>query len=221
MSMDLPKGNFTAQTASIIKQISGGDKIYSNEKNEIPQNIRSGMRFVFASNFPVKVAKSCDDEAFWDRMVIVPFLHNIPRAVANTELFEVLTSEKDDIISYCLDAATELIENNYVFDHCQAAVEMKELWRNGAVDTVGSIEKFANTCIDFTENSSDFIYTKTLYGLYEEFCRQIELPKASYNDLREWFIKSGCIAKRSHNSRSENAKASLYGIKIKGGISID
>ncbi|MCD8090906.1 MAG: DUF5906 domain-containing protein [Clostridiales bacterium] len=221
MNMDLPKGNFTAQTASIIKQISGGDKIFSEQKYERPQNIRSDLRFVFSSNFPVKVAKSCDDKAFWNRMVIVPFLNEIPEAATNKQLFDDLADEKDDIISYCLNTACELIENNYIFDHCQVAVEMKELWRNGAVDITGSIEEFANTCIDFTGDSSDFIHTQTLYGLYEEFCRQMKLPKVSYNDLRDWFVKSGCIAKRIHNSRSENAKASLCGIKIKGGITID
>lgn len=219
MSMDLPKGNFTANMASAIKQITGGYKIHTEKKYERPQDIRSNMRFVFASNFPVKVAKSCDDDAFWNRMVIVPFLHSVSKKNSDFGLLDKLEKEKSDIISYCLQSVEDLIDNNYIFDYCEEAEIMKEQWRYGSACMENSIQEFAEAYTEFTGLSSDYVYTRDLFAQYKNFCMQSNLTNATYNTFKNWFAYNGCEHKRIHRKQSENAKSGLTGIKMKqGGI---
>lgn len=66
MAMDLPKGKLDAMTVALLKQITGGDLITVEKKYENMRSIRSKMRFLFASNYPVVIPKVDDDTAFWD-----------------------------------------------------------------------------------------------------------------------------------------------------------
>lgn len=77
LSLDLPKGKFTPIVVSIIKQITGGDSISIERKYDKLRDIHSTIRFLFASNYPVTISRSDEDDAFWARMIVIPFLYTI------------------------------------------------------------------------------------------------------------------------------------------------
>ena len=64
LSLDLPKGKFTPIVVSIIKQITGGDSISIERKYDKLRDIHSTMRFLFASNYPVTISRSDEDDAY-------------------------------------------------------------------------------------------------------------------------------------------------------------
>lgn len=117
ISMDLPNGKVASTSTAIIKQITGGDTITSERKYDKQRELHSDMRFLFASNFPVTVSRSDDDDAFWDRMVIIPFPVSIKREDMDKELLEKLLEEKDAIIALCLQAFHKVLRRNYLFPY--------------------------------------------------------------------------------------------------------
>lgn len=142
ISMDLPHGKLNPITVSIIKMITGDDEITIERKYQSPQTIHSNMRFLFGSNYPVTLPKESDEDSFWERMIIIPFLYSIPREQADHEMLNKLLAEKDAIISYCLRAFHKVIKNNFIFSKCSAADEMKAQWRNTEQDLTYTLEEF-------------------------------------------------------------------------------
>ena len=111
MSLDRPKGKLNTLTVSLIKQITGGDLISTEQKYEKIKEIRTNMRFLFGSNFPVTLPKEDDDDAFWERMIIIPFLYSIDKGEADPNILSKLMQEKDGIVTQCLLAFNEILTN--------------------------------------------------------------------------------------------------------------
>lgn len=100
-AMDLPNGKFNPIVVSIIKQITGGDVITTDQKFERMKEVHSNMRFLFSSNYPVSVPKEEDNDSFWNRMIIVPFQYSVNKEGQDNGLIDKLLKEREDIVSLC------------------------------------------------------------------------------------------------------------------------
>ena len=70
----------------------GGDLITINEKY-VPQfKYQNRGKFIFASNHPIQLAE--DDEAFWERMVFLPFQYSVSKPEQDMDLLKKLLKEK-------------------------------------------------------------------------------------------------------------------------------
>ncbi len=217
LSMDLPNGKLNAATVSIIKQITGGDTITVEKKYDKQREVsHCHMRFLFASNYPVTVPKNDDDDAFWDRMIVIPFLYPIDRSAADPDFLEKLLNEKDDIISTCLKALGKVINNHYTFSPCPAADRLKQNWRYREYDYTRSIPIFVDHCLDVTKDPADKLYLQELYQCYCEFCNTYDLPVTNYNSFSAWLTTNieGCSKKRIHET-DKNPMAGLVGLRLK------
>ncbi|MCD7826012.1 MAG: phage/plasmid primase, P4 family [Clostridiaceae bacterium] len=220
LSMDLPKGYLNPKVTSLIKQITGGDPITTERKYMDMKSIHSSMRFLFASNFPVSVSENDDDDAFWKRMVIVPFLYTIEKGASNPDFLSELLEETEGIIAMSMYALSRVIRNNYIFSKCEAADRLKSQWRSHASDKSRAtdinvtLEVFVKECIAFTENPDDEVFTTDLYADYRTFCDRYGIAKANYNDFVAWFEHQGIPKKRSHHSRGENPRSAFIGIRL-------
>lgn len=217
LSMDLPKEKLNANTVSIVKQITGGDTITVEKKYDKQREVaHCNMRFLFASNHPVTISPNDEDDAFWDRMIVIPFLYSIDRASADNDFLEKLLDEKDDIISSCIIALGNVINNNYIFSPCEAADQLKRNWRYRVYDDTKSIPLFVDHCLDITENPEDKLYLKELYDQYADFCDNYNLPIAKYNSFSKWLVSNidKCGKKRIHKT-GQNPRYGITGLKLK------
>nr|WP_215701870.1 phage/plasmid primase, P4 family [Clostridium sp. MCC344] len=216
LCMDLPNGKIPKETVSEIKCITGGDKVTIEGKFKDYIQIHSNMNFLFASNFPVVVAKEEDDDSFWDRMVIIPFIHSVAKDQADQQLIYKLMKEKEQIISLCLTKVSSLIENNFIFSPCYIAEKMKQNWRYCVYDSTMSAQQFAERCLQCTGNSKDYIYVSDLYESYKDFCADRELDLLPQVTLMNWICTNlkGCIKKRYHET-GKNAMSAIRGIAWK------
>lgn len=216
LSMDLPNGKLSAPVVSIIKQISGGDTISVQKKYDKMREVSSNMRFLFASNYPVTIPKDDDNEAFWDRMIVIPFLYSIERSQADAELLNKLLQEKDDIISTCILALGKVIRNHYMFSPCTSADNLKQSWRYREYDQTQSIPIFVKYHLEVTGDPTDKIYMQDLYQKYINFCVEYELPTANQNSFSSWLLSNleGCYKKRIHKT-GKNPLSGLIGIRLK------
>lgn len=216
LSMDLPKGKLKPITVSVIKQITGGDRIVTEQKYEKMREVYSNMRFLFASNYPVTVASEDDDDSFWNRMIVIPFLYSIDKKQEDTELLEKLLKEKNDIISICLSAFHRVLKNGCMFSECREADRMKESWRYQREDTSYTIQPFVDRYLIVTSDSKDEIIASELYQAYSEYCNELGLDKTTYNQFIGWCDRNleGAVRKRIHHTNT-NPVSGYVGLKQK------
>ncbi len=216
LCMDLPNGKIPRETVSEIKCITGGDKVTIEGKFRDYTQIHSNMKFLFASNFPVVVAKEEDDDSFWDRMIIVPFLYSMTRTQVDLQLISKLMWEKEQIISLCLKRVSKLIRNNFMFSPCCVADRMKENWRYCVFDSNRTAQQFTENCLTITGNNKDYIYTSEVYESYRKFCNNYGFDPLPQNTLVQWICtnKPECVKKRYHET-GKNAMSAIRGVAWK------
>ena len=216
LAMDIPNGYLNRTAVSIIKSISGGDSIAIEQKYEHPQYIVSGMRFLFGSNYPLTIPREFDEDAFWDRMIILPFLFSIPRDQADMNLLEKMLDEKDAIVSACLRAYRRVIKNNCQFSACDAADEMKAEWRGSQADSF-SFQSFWQGQIEVTGNAENELYAGDLYDAYVRYCQQNNQTPISHTNMKAWIRQNIdprlCYEKRLHKTNT-NPRAGYVGIHL-------
>lgn len=223
LSMDLPKGKLRPVTVSVIKQITGGDRIVTEQKYEKIREIHSDMRFLFASNYPVTISRDDDDDSFWNRMVVIPFLYSVDKKFEDTELLEKLMQEKDDIISICLKELHTVLERGCVFSECKPADELKYEWRYRERDIADTVQPFVEKYLRVTADPDDDIATKELFQKYSEYCDDNGMEKKTYIQFVKWMDNNmaGCFRKRIHHSARDNAKSGYSGVVWKNASSTD
>lgn len=201
-SMDLPKGKLSPVVVSIIKQITGGDVITTDQKYEKMRETHSNMRFLFASNYPVTVPKEDDDDSFWNRMVIIPFQYSVQKCDMDYRLMERLLKEKDGIISFCLTALHQVLKQNCVFTECRVADEMKQEWRKQESQLTYTIQEFIHECIEVTGNWHDSVYAQDFYNAYKDYCQNHGWNCINYNQAMRWCIDNipECKKQRIHRT---------------------
>lgn len=179
ISLDLPNSRLNSKAVSKLKMLTGGDRIMVNEKY-IPQfGYQNSAKFIFASNYPLQLVE--DDEAFWERLVWLPFDYSVDKKNQDVKLLDKLLKEKDAVVSKALRYAKELMESNYEFPTTDA-IERKILeWRGMRINT---IELFIRTCciIDVSFKGE---LMEDLYNRYMQFCHE----KGEYPEARNEFKK--------------------------------
>ena len=76
ISLDLPRERLDVSAVSKLKRITGGDGVEIQRKNQRSKKLHRRIKFLFASNFPLEIEG--EDEAFFKRVVYLPFTHSIP-----------------------------------------------------------------------------------------------------------------------------------------------
>lgn len=214
MAMDLPKGKLDAMTVALLKQITGGDLITVEKKYENMRSIRSKMRFLFASNYPVVIPKVDDDTAFWERMIIIPFEHSVPKPELDHELLEKLFQEKNSIVTRCLCAVHKVVTRNFSFSHCAVADNMKKRWRYQLEDISGTIEQYVSEKLTVTGNVSDKVYLQDIYLNYRKYCTQQGLMAVTYEYFSNWLKMTfqNCEFRRIRCASKDNPRIGVIGM---------
>ena len=161
---DLPSRALKDSAVSNIKALTGDDKVSIEKKYKDEISYRNMAKFVFATNHPIQLQE--EDDAFWERMVLIPFMVSIPKENQNKNLLDDLWAERDGIVSKAMYFARLLIKNNYVFPECQLATKMKNEWSN--TDT-SEVVDFIQQCCDFSDYTVK-TPTDTLYDAYVKYC---------------------------------------------------
>ena len=115
VSMDLPGGRLCGEAVAMLKQITGGDAVFVEQKGIDGHSARLHTRFLFGTNHAFKPA--IDDEAFLRRIVLIPFRHPVSpeTAVPLEELVHQLSPEFPAIFNKTLAAFYRLQANHFQF----------------------------------------------------------------------------------------------------------
>lgn len=209
ISLDLPGSRLSASATSRLKMLTGGDLIIINEKY-VPQfKYQNRAKFIFASNHPIQLAE--DDNAFWERLVFLPFNHSIDKSNQDTDMLKKLLKEKDAVVSKALQYARILMQENYVFPTTEEIERQVRKWRGIEIDTISNF--IAEKCR--IGSAYDGVTMSDLYAAYEGYCMEIgELPENKATMKGYLQNKVGLKHKKSRLGKGGNPKSAFCGITL-------
>lgn len=182
--MDLPSVPIDASTAAILKNLSGGDTVsgevkYMNSFNYVYQG-----QLLFGTNYPLKLTYL--DQAFADRLLIIPCENPIQKHLQNKNLLENIRPELPMIASRAVRAFSRVRKNNYIFSGDDIySVSAEDIYTKSSVNvTVNngiaySVECFADQMCEVTSDNNDCIPISELYEKYCVFCERKGLAAIS------------------------------------------
>ena len=207
ISMDLTASTLSKDAVARIKNITGDRKITVEQKYVPKKTVVHNCKFLFGSNHPIKIIGS--DPAFWERLVLIPFVKSIPKAKQDMDLLDKLLEEKDEIMTLAARSIKKLYANNFIFPETSVAKKMKNEWRG---DVSNSVVQYVEQNCELQKDGYEF--TSDLYEKYMEFCEEYFFDKISITEFakeisRKYNLKKG---KRRKNGNPRNG---FFGIKLK------
>ena len=162
VDFDLPADPFGKSAVSYLKKMTGADLISSDVKFADRVNFKNSAKFLFATNHVVVLPNS--DDAFFDRLVVIPFPYTTPAEQRDWRLLDKLDAERDAIVAQALVAYYELVRNNYCF---AGTFPINGVTENGKANVADAVAQFLRDNCEFHPDA----WTSTA-SLYVAFCRQ-------------------------------------------------
>lgn len=165
---DLPAMVIKPGPIGTIKSLSGGDLVSVNPKGKDRQSLFCFTKQILGTNSPIKLQQF--DEAFWDRVEIIPYIHSISQENRIDNLEELLFEERDAIVTKCLKEARRLVRNGYQFPECAVADAMKDSWIGWQSHAKVFLQIY---CV---AEKGCFTASTPLYNAYLQFCEENQYP---------------------------------------------
>ena len=167
----------------VLKRLTSGGKDVIEPEGKYAgfRKIRPDrIKLMFATNSaPVFGAKE-DKKSIRNRMLVLPFLNEIPPEKQDPDLLSKLIAEKDYIIKKGLKWFKYVMENNYQFPHCQLSEDLLEEF----IPTVDYSDNPLQMLIDdgiIELAPQSYITNEGLYGIYKSHCENNFIPSLPYN----------------------------------------
>lgn len=209
ISLDLPSTRLKPSAVSQLKMLTGGDTFTVSQKYMPEFSYRNRAKLLFASNFPIELYEN--DNAFWKRMVYLPFDYSISKSHQNTDLLKLLQAERDSIVSEALYHARALVENNFCFPTTPLIERRMEEWQ-GRINS--SIEEFLHDCCVLDANYRGEL-TETLFSAYERYCALSDFVAKTRSFFKQFLENEVGLKHFKMRDGGENPQSAFRGIKIK------
>ncbi|MBR7132798.1 MAG: hypothetical protein IKD04_04645 [Clostridia bacterium] len=207
-ALDMPASKLNAKAVSKLKKFTGGDALNINQKFQPEFKYRNSAKFLFASNHPILLNE--DDDAFWSRVIYLPFNHTVPYEERDSRLLEKFQKEKDAIVSKALRYTKQLIDNNFQFPTDYEIEKKIQSWRGRTSD---SIECFLEErCVISNKHKGELV--KKLYRQYEDYCVEDNQAVASYNVFKQYLEDVVGLKHFKMRDGGENTQSAFRSIKI-------
>jgi len=167
---DLPSKNIDDN--GMFKSITGEDMIIAERKNKDPFAFKATARLVFSCN---EIPKNLGDrsEAFYRRLVIVPFLPAKPVALRDLKLKDRLAEEAPGIFNWALQGLKRLKANAFRFTSSQKSSNALDNYRIGG----SSVLTFVDECC--VVDSSRQVSSTQLYHAYKKYTQDFGMRAVS------------------------------------------
>ncbi|MDE6568225.1 MAG: hypothetical protein K2K70_10900, partial [Lachnospiraceae bacterium] len=211
IQMDLSAESVNAGSVGIIKRLTGDHSIRTDKKFIDATNVIHHMRFIFGTNADIVLKKQ--DEAFWDRMIIIPFMYSIPRDRQDKDLLSKLLKERDAIASKAVKAVSKVIERNFQFTIPEAS---RQMWLEWSKNTDSAFQFIMDELIEVTNNEKDRISTEDLYEDYTSTCKEKKVTAISKTHFLNGLESVYGLQKRKVRiHEKKNPVACILGVKRK------
>jgi putative DNA primase/helicase len=163
---DIPES--TLKNTGLFKSILAGDAMKAEKKQKDPFTFRPTAKHIFAANTLPDV--SLDDDAFFRRILLVPFPFTVAPEQRQRDLVEQLLEELPGILRWAVDGYYRLMEQGQ-FTEEPLPGELMEQWSMWA----NTVDRFAQRVIT-TSGDADPIIKSDLYAIYTTWCENYNMP---------------------------------------------
>ena len=172
--LDLPDSPLPSVAVGVIKQVVGDDLIKVEAKYKDSRTIYRKPLLLFAGNHPIRISGIEREDAFLNRMVVIPFLNPVPPENMQPKLYTRLLDEAPYIVARAIEAYKELLERNFTVTR----VDLPEAYvpqdsRNG----YRAVERFISECCMLQPEYET--ETRLLYFAYQRFANERSLARLS------------------------------------------
>lgn len=187
---------------ALLKALTGGDMMTGrNLYSPIIQKFMPVHTFLILTNH--RPSADATDEAFWKRVIVIPFnatYSDDPGAnefKMDTDLEQKLQAEKAGIMNWLIEGAFAYFQNPRLND-LPAAIKKATGEYREAEDTLND---FFEDCCQLGEQHQ--VPTATLYAAYRQWCYKIagQTRVSSQKTFRESLAKKNIHYKRTKNAR--------------------
>ena len=149
---ELAYGKISFDFMGFLKSITGNDMRMSEQKFHDVQQLNPNCKFLFASNFNLQVAGA--DDAFWNRLILLPFSFAVPPDQQDKGLLDKLLMEAPAIAAKAVEAFKRLRARNYIFPIPRGnARQIGNVYRY--VSDAEALTKFVNDCCELAPEYSE------------------------------------------------------------------
>lgn len=198
ISMDLPGSILNSAAVSAVKMLTGGDGVSIDIKYMQPIQYKQPIHLIFASNHPIKLNKP--DDAFFERMVYVPFNKSISLEDQDHELLDKLWRERDGIVTKCLFAVQDMINEGRFFS-CE--LYDPDEYYNDLFDS-NNIKDYVSENLMLSRDKSDELSTTEMYNNYIKWCELNGLTPESQCKFSKHISEMYGIDKRKRHTKRQN-----------------
>ena len=212
---DLSAGKIKEDSVGVVKNLTGDSTFCYNKKFADPSNTIHHMHMVFGTN--AQISLKTQDEAFWSRMIIVPFNYSVPKAEQNKNLLGELIEERDAIISKAVKAVSKVIARNYPFT---IPKESQRMWIRWSGNVSEIFQEIMDELIEITNNNQDKIAIEDLYSEYVRANMAKGFVEMTYHEfLGNMQLTYGLEKKKTRIAEKKNPVSCFLGVrKRKGSI---
>lgn len=208
-NMDLPDQELDNNSVQRLKQLTGDSKIDCEEKYVQSKTIEHHCKFLFASNHPIRLKYK--DDAFYERLVLVPFIYSASNEEKDYNLPQKLWKERHAIATKAALAYHQLCNNNYTFKKPYIAESMINEWRNDGINYF--YQKFWEEKCEL--EYGQFLPTDIAFKEFQNFC--IEYGKVIYDEEKINFSKT---FRKLFNLENSKKRVKGYSSPVHGYIGV-
>jgi putative DNA primase/helicase len=184
---DIPAA--TVKNTGAFKEIIGGDNIKAERKRKDPFMFEPSAKHLYAANeLP---ATETDDEAFYRRILLVPFPETIPQAERDKHLDDKLQDELPGVLNWAIEGLQRLLGNGG-FTGDRSPGRTQDTWQKWS----DSVSRFKDAAID--EGGDEEIAKDKLYAAYLEYCRQEGIPSDTQHSMTRGLKQEGLADGRAY-----------------------
>jgi len=176
---DIPKS--TVENTGMFKELVAGDPMKAERKNKDPFFFNPTAKHLFSANQLPEM--EVDDEAFFRRILLVPFPETIPEGERDKHLDDKLQNELPGVLNWAIEGLQRLLGNGG-FTADRSPGRTRETWSKWG----DSVSRFEDAAI--TSGDKDIPKAK-LFAAYIEYCRQESIPSDTQHAMTRQLKQEG------------------------------
>lgn len=172
-----------------FKEITAGDSIKAEQKFKDPFRFEPTAKHLFSAN-QLPDAET-DDEAFYRRVLLVPFPSTVPKDDRDEHLDEKLQSELSGVLNWMLDGLQRLMQQGQ-FTADRTPGETQRTWEKWG----NTVDRFRETCL--TKEGDNDLPKQTAYQAYHAYCERENLPAETQHKMTRRLKSEGVADGRTY-----------------------
>lgn len=176
--LDLPDYPLPTKAVGVIKQLVGDDAVKGEYKRGALFTFFDKPLLVCAGNYPLQIPHAEREEAFLNRLVIIPFYNPMPEADMQQEFYKALLAEAPYIVGQALEAWRDLASRNFVLTRTEVPTQYRTTEGN---DRLKAVQAFVEECL--THEVDAEVTTSSLFAAFRTSPMSIEMTNTDFARL--------------------------------------